>query len=78
MLRLSLLTLILPFIAFSQQNKQSAFTIDYNYQIPIGILSKTYGNSSELLISYGEMQDIKPSAIDCGTVIHIKKLFHKI
>ena len=52
MLRLSLLTLILPLIAFGQQKKQSAFTIDYNYQIPNGILSKTYGNSSELLISY--------------------------
>lgn len=41
---------ILLLVIFSsteaQENKQSAFTFNYNYQIPIGNLAITFGNSS--------------------------------
>jgi hypothetical protein len=36
----------------AQENKQSAFTFNYNYQIPIGDLSNTFGNNSAIGTSY--------------------------
>ena len=36
----------------SQENKQSAFTFNYNYQIPIGELADLFGNSSTVGASY--------------------------
>jgi hypothetical protein len=36
----------------AQENKQSAFTFNYNYQIPIGELANTFGNNSAIGVSY--------------------------
>ena len=36
----------------AQENKQSAFSFNYNYQIPIGDLANTFGNSSAIGASY--------------------------
>jgi len=36
----------------AQENKQSAFTFNYNYQIPIGELATTFGNNSAVGASY--------------------------
>ena len=36
----------------AQENKQSAFTFNYNYQIPIGSLANTFGNNSAIGTSY--------------------------
>ena len=36
----------------AQENKQSAFTFNYNYQIPIGDLKNTFGNNSAIGGSY--------------------------
>ncbi|MEC9209408.1 MAG: hypothetical protein VX762_03175 [Bacteroidota bacterium] len=36
----------------AQENKQSAFSCNYNYQIPIGDLANTFGNSSAIGASY--------------------------
>ena len=36
----------------AQGNKQAAFTFNYNYQVPIGSLSNTYGNNSAIGASY--------------------------
>ncbi len=36
----------------AQENKQSAFAFNYNYQIPIGNLAITFGNSSAIGTSY--------------------------
>mgnify|MGYP001595858450 CR=1 FL=1 len=44
------LSIITPSIA--QENKQSAFSFNYNYQIPNGTIAERYGNSSAVGISY--------------------------
>ena len=36
----------------AQENKQSAFSFNYNYQIPIGDLANTFGNNSAIGSSY--------------------------
>tara|TARA_B100001540_G_C15791799_1_gene635787 strand:- start:638 stop:1369 length:732 start_codon:yes stop_codon:yes gene_type:complete len=36
----------------AQQNKQSAFAFNYNYQIPIGDLANTFGNNSSIGATY--------------------------
>jgi hypothetical protein len=36
----------------AQENKQSAFAFNYNYQTPIGDLANTFGNSSSIGASY--------------------------
>ena len=38
--------------ANAQENKQTAFSFHYNYQIPIGILTETYGNNSSIGAAY--------------------------
>ncbi|MEC7646687.1 MAG: hypothetical protein VX689_04305 [Bacteroidota bacterium] len=44
--------LTLFFNLTAQENKQSAFTFNYNYQIPIGNLANTFGNNSAIGTSY--------------------------
>tara|TARA_B100000214_G_scaffold371707_1_gene348577 strand:+ start:3917 stop:4660 length:744 start_codon:yes stop_codon:yes gene_type:complete len=48
----SLLFTILYLNVKSQENKQAAFTFNYNYQIPIGKLSTTFGHNSAIGASY--------------------------
>ena len=36
----------------AQQNKQSTFAFNYNYQIPIGDLANTFGNNSSIGATY--------------------------
>ena len=36
----------------AQENKQSAFTFNYNYQIPTADLANTFGNNSAIGASY--------------------------
>ena len=43
---------IASFNSNGQENKQSAFTFNYNYQIPIGNLANTFGNNSIVGSSY--------------------------
>jgi len=38
--------------ANAQENKQSAFAFNYNYQVPLGNLSTTFGDNSAIGISY--------------------------
>lgn len=48
----SLLFSILWLNINGQEYKQAAFTFNYNYQIPIGILSASFGNNSAIGASY--------------------------
>ena len=43
---------LLSLKANSQDNKQSAFSFNYNYQLPVGDLANTYGNNSAVGASY--------------------------
>ena len=47
-----LLSLLISLNVTAQEIKQSAFTFNYNYQIPIGHLSNTYGDNSAVGGSY--------------------------
>tara|TARA_B100000900_G_scaffold185227_2_gene157057 strand:+ start:1667 stop:2416 length:750 start_codon:yes stop_codon:yes gene_type:complete len=53
-IKFSLIVLLVLFINqnFAQEIKQSSFEFNYNYQIPIGNLSETYGNNSAIGIVY--------------------------
>ena len=49
---LTVLLVVVFIYANAQENKQSAFTFNYNYQVPLGNLSVTFGDNSAIGGSY--------------------------
>ena len=52
-----ILILLIDIDAFSQKIKQHGFSINYNYQIPVGDLSERFGTSSSVGILYFFQQE---------------------
>jgi len=48
----TLLTTLHILNVFAQQDRQKAFTFDYNYQIPKGVLAERFGDNSSITASY--------------------------